>query len=65
MGTEQPKIALNRREAAEALSISVDSLDRLVAAGEIRVIRRNRLVLFRRAELERWTEQSQARRIGL
>lgn len=55
-----PRLALTKVEAAEALSMSVDSLERYVIP-EIRVVRRGRLVLIAAAELERWLERSAAR----
>jgi excisionase family DNA binding protein len=55
------RLAVNRRDAADAISVSVDTLDRLIGAGEIRCIRRGRLVLISSRELERWVESQQAR----
>jgi hypothetical protein len=49
-------------EAAEALSMSIDSLEHYVIP-EIRVVRRGRLVLIARAELEPWLERSATRTI--
>jgi hypothetical protein len=55
-----PRLALTKVQAAEALSMSVDSLERYVMP-EIRLIRRGRLVLIAAAELERWLDRSAAR----
>jgi excisionase family DNA binding protein len=41
--------------------MSVDTLDRLVARGEIRSILRGRLRLFYARELDRWASENQAR----
>lgn len=40
------KLLLTRKEAAESLSISVDTLDRLVACGDLRCIRIRSRVYF-------------------
>jgi hypothetical protein len=53
------RLALSKAEAAEALSMSVDSFERHVLP-ELRVIRRGRLVLVAVRELERWLEHSAA-----
>lgn len=50
-----PRITLTASEAADALGMSVDSLERFVLP-EVRVIRRGRLRLLPVAELERWAE---------
>jgi hypothetical protein len=51
---------MTKPEAAEALSMSVDSLERYVMP-ELRVVRRGRLVLIAVAELQRWLEANAAR----
>ena len=53
-------IALSKPEAAAALSMSVDSLERHVLP-DLRVIRRGRLVLIAVAELERWANDNAER----
>ena len=53
------KLALTKPEAAKALSMSVDSLERYVMP-EVRVVRQGRLVLIPIAELERWLEHNAA-----
>lgn len=51
------RLALTRREAAEALGMSVDSFERHIQ-GELRLVRRGSLRLVPVAELERWLERS-------
>jgi len=53
------KIGFNRKEAAEMLSISVESLDRLVGRGLLKPSRALRRPLFSRAELERFIAETQ------
>lgn len=54
------RLALSKTEAAEALGVSVDFLERHVM-GELRVVRRGRRRLIPMRELERWLEQNAAR----
>lgn len=54
------RLALSKPEAAEALGVSVDTLERHVL-GELRVVRRGRLVLIPVRELEAWLERNAAR----
>jgi excisionase family DNA binding protein len=54
------RLAYTKREAAEALGMSVDSLERHLLA-ELRVVRRGRLVLIPATELERWLSDNAAR----
>ena len=49
----QPRLALSKSEAAEALGVSVDFLEDHVLA-ELRVVRVGRRRLIPVAELERW-----------
>lgn len=46
------KLLITRKEAAEALSISVDTLDELRAAGKIKAVLIGARVYFSPAELE-------------
>lgn len=57
--TDHPdgRLLLRKREAAEALGMSYDSLERHVMPA-VRVVRKGGLVLIPRAELERWVEQN-------
>jgi excisionase family DNA binding protein len=54
-----PRLALTKPEAAEALGVSIDTLERHIMA-ELRVVRRGRLVLIPVREIERWLERSAA-----
>jgi excisionase family DNA binding protein len=58
------RICVTRAKAAELLSISVDSLDRLIAAGEIPTIRKGRIVLLTVRALQAWSDRESARRVG-
>ncbi|MGI8802474.1 MAG: helix-turn-helix domain-containing protein [Solirubrobacteraceae bacterium] len=57
--TAPPRLALTKPEAAAALGVSVDTLERHIL-GDLRVVRRGRLVLIPIRELERWLERSAA-----
>lgn len=50
------RVALTKAEAAAAIGVSVDHLDRHVLR-DLRVIRSGRLVLVPVAELKRWADQ--------
>lgn len=52
----QHRIVVTKAEAAERLSMSIDSLERYVIP-EIKVIRRGKLVLIPARELERWADE--------
>jgi excisionase family DNA binding protein len=54
-GRRAGRLALTKAEAAEALSMSVDSFERYVQ-GQVRLVRLGRLVLVPVTELERWLE---------
>lgn len=54
-----PRLALSKVEAADALSMSVDSLERYVMPS-VKVVRRGRLVLVPVTELERWLRENAA-----
>ena len=51
------RLALTRREAAEALGISVESFAKYVQP-EVKVVRRGSLRLFPITDLERWLEEN-------
>lgn len=50
------KFLLSRDEAAQCLDICTKTLDKLVAAGEIRARRIGGRILFSRSELQRFAE---------
>jgi len=54
------RMAYTKPEAAVALGVSVDTLERHVM-GDLRVVRRGRLVLIPVRELERWLDRNAAR----
>ncbi len=54
------RLAYTKAEAAVALGVSIDTLERHIMA-ELRVVRRGRLVLIPVSELQRWLEQNAAR----
>ena len=53
-------LALNKRDAAAVLGVSIDSFERHVQP-ELRCIRRGKLRLFAVSELERWLDRNAAR----
>ena len=55
-----PRLAYPRREAAELISVSPATLDRLVERGLLRPSRATRRPLFSRAELERFLRETTA-----
>jgi len=55
---EAPKLALTRVEAADALTISPATLDRLVKRGLLRPSRALRRPLFSIAEIERFLRET-------
>jgi len=55
--TTATRLALTKREAAEALGMSVDSFERHVQP-ELCVVRRGRLRLFALSEIERWLREN-------
>ena len=55
-----PRITLRPEEAAEALSISVSALERLVKAGEIPRFKDGGKVFFRVASLDAWAASREA-----
>jgi len=48
-----PKILLSRIEAAEALSLSVSSVDMLISGGKLKALHKGRRVLIHITEIER------------
>jgi excisionase family DNA binding protein len=58
-----PKILYGRNDAAEILSISARTLDRLIAAGEIKAIRKGSRIMIHCNELERWARKDDPRPI--
>ena len=54
-----PRLALTLDEAAVAIGVSRDHLERHVLP-ELRVIRVGRRIVVRLAELERWAERNEA-----
>jgi len=54
------KLLLKPAEAARRLSISPRHLVTLVQAGEIRIVRAGRLILFRPADLVEWIDRAAA-----
>jgi excisionase family DNA binding protein len=59
-----PKILYSRAEAAEMLSISVSSLDVLIATGRLKAARMGRRVLIRLDNIERMMEALEAGKIS-
>ncbi len=59
-GQPLPKLAYTRREAAEILSVSPATLDRLVERGLLHPSRATRRPLFSREELERFLRDTTA-----
>jgi excisionase family DNA binding protein len=55
-----PRITLRPQEAADALGISVSTLERLTKAGEIRRFKEGNVVLYRVASLEAWAARREA-----
>jgi excisionase family DNA binding protein len=58
-----PRLALSKSEAAEALGVSVDSLEQHVMH-ELRIVRRGRRRLIPVAEITRWMESNAHRTLG-
>jgi hypothetical protein len=57
-----PRVGLTKIEAANALGMSVDSLERYVLP-DIRVVRRGRLVVVPTEELRQWCRDNSERTI--
>jgi excisionase family DNA binding protein len=53
-----PQFLLSRRQAAQSLSISLRTLDYLIAGGKLTMRRIGRRVLIEPAELERFSRRS-------
>ena len=58
-GRERKRLLVSKLQAAELLSISVDSFERLVMP-EVRIVRIGRRVLFAVGDLERYVERQAA-----
>ncbi|MFN8121299.1 MAG: helix-turn-helix domain-containing protein [Thermoleophilia bacterium] len=58
-----PRLALTPDQAAEALGVSRDTLERHIL-GELRVVRRGRRILISVAELERWLDANSTALFG-
>ena len=57
---------MTRREAAQTLRVSPDTVSRLIGAGELRAVRIGRNVLVSRSEIEELIERGGANtRVGL
>ena len=55
-----PRVSLTRREAAQALGISIDSFERYVQP-DVRIVRCGRMRLVPVVELERWIAETAER----
>ncbi len=53
-----PKFLVSRREAVQSLSLSLRTLDSLIAGGKLMVRRIGRRVLIEPTELERFAQRS-------
>lgn len=53
MQDDQPRDYLNRHQAARICGVHVATIDRWIAAGHLKVIRRGRIVRIRRADLDK------------
>mgnify|MGYP000869452398 CR=1 FL=1 len=61
--TVTPKLALNRKEAAAALSVSAVTIDRLTERGLLKPSRATRRPLYSVAEIERFLRDTTGSRI--
>jgi excisionase family DNA binding protein len=57
MDTSKTRMLLTRREAADALGVSVDTLVRLLDAGELRAVRVGRSVRVPTSEVESFVDR--------
>ncbi len=57
------KLIVSKAEAADMLSMSINSFDRYVMA-DLKLIRKGRLVLVPVSELERWAEENAERTLA-
>lgn len=57
-----PRITLRPQEAADALGVSLSTLERLTKAGEIPRFKEGNVVLYRVASLEAWAARREAQR---
>ena len=60
MDAAKTKLLLTRREAGEALGVSIDTIARLIQCGELRHVRIGRSVLVPRGELSSLVERREA-----
>src|SRR4051812_42923967 len=58
-----PRLALTKREAAEALGMSIDSFERYVQP-DLRVVRRGRMRLIPVRELQRWVDENASKTLS-
>jgi excisionase family DNA binding protein len=58
-----PKLLYSKKEAAGMLSVSLRSLEYLLARGEIKFIRKGSRTLIHHNELERWAKKDDPRPI--
>lgn len=56
MGDRKPQVVFSRRETAEMLGVSLDSVIRAISRGDIKAIRFGRRLLIPRSEIERLLE---------
>ena len=54
------KITLSRAEAAEALGVSLETLDKLIAAGALPAARLGRRVIIRVADIQKMLDANRA-----
>lgn len=57
------RLAYTKTEAAEAIAVSVDFLEKHII-GDLRVVRKGRKVLVPRRELERWLDENASLTLG-
>lgn len=57
-----PRITLRPQEAADALGVSISTLERLTKAGELRRFKEGGVVLYRVASLDEWAARRESQR---
>jgi excisionase family DNA binding protein len=55
-----PKITVSRNEAADALSVDVQTIDRMIAAKKLRASKLGRRVIVRLADIEKMLDANPA-----